>query len=65
MFTQDKTNFLFSTFTLFLCFSSFVLMDAVAQVDAPANAFYTFETIEVPGVDFLAITASSEPQLLT
>ena len=27
---------------------------------APANANYTFETIDVPGVDFLAVTASSD-----
>ena len=38
----------------------FVLMDTEAQVEAPANVNYTFETIEVPGVDFLAITASSD-----
>ena len=48
-----------------LCFNSFFLINAAAQVDdeprvAPANANYTFETINVPGVDFLAVTASSD-----
>ena len=60
MYTQINNSFLFYMFTLFLCFSSFFLMDTGAQVDAPANANYTFETIEVEGVDFIAITASSD-----
>ena len=60
MFTQDKANFLFYTFTLFLCFGSFVLMNTVAQVGESVSDNYTFETIDVPDVDFLAITASSD-----
>ena len=65
MQNQIRTSFLFYTFTLFLCFSSVILMDTGAQdntepIDAPATANYTFETIEVEGVDFLAITASSD-----
>ena len=65
MSTHIRTNFLFSTFTLLMCFNSFFLSDTDAQnntepVVAPANADYTFETIEVPGVDFLALTASSD-----
>ena len=65
MHTQIRTSFLFYTFTLFLCFTSFLLTNTDAQVsgepaDAPANANYTFETIDVPGVDFLAVTASSD-----
>ena len=65
MFTERKNSFLFSMFTLFLCLNCFFLSNATAQdaaepVDAPTN--YTFETIEVPGVDFLAITASSDFQ---
>ena len=55
MHTQTKNYFLFYTLTLFLCFSSFVLTDTQAQSDN-----YTFETINVPDVDFLAITASSD-----
>ena len=64
MQTQIKTNFLFFTFTVFLCLSAFFLLNADAQVDAePAATLadnYTFETIEVEGVDFLAVTSSSD-----
>ena len=31
-----------------------------APVDLPVTATYTFESIDVPGVDFLAVTASSD-----
>ena len=63
--THIKTSFLFYIFTLFVCLVSFFVRDTVAQdntepVAAPANANYTFETIDVPGVDFLAVTASSD-----
>jgi len=63
--TQIKTSFLFYTFTLFLCLNSFFLWNTAAQVanesvDARASENYTFETIDVPGVDFLAVTASSD-----
>ena len=65
MHTHIKNSFLFYTFTLFLCLNSFFLRNTIAQdntqpVVAPANANYTFETINVPGVDFLAVTASSD-----
>ena len=65
MHTQIKTSFLFFTFTLFLCLNSFFLRHTVAQdntepVAAPASAKYTFESIDVPGVDFLELTASSD-----
>ena len=65
MSTQTKTSFLFYTFTLFLCFNSFFLRNTDAQDNAepavvPANDNYTFETIAVPGVEFLAVTASSD-----
>ena len=64
MFTQTKTNFLFSTFTLLMCFNSFFLWNSAAQADdqpvGPPRANYTFETIDVPSVDFLAVTASSD-----
>ena len=57
MYTQTKNSFLFYMFTLLLCLNSFFLRNTTAQ---DSNANYTFETIEVPGVDFLAITASSD-----
>ena len=65
MRTQIKTSFLFSIFTMFICLTSFFLWSAAAQTNnqpvvAPANANYTFETIDVPGVEFLAVTASSD-----
>ena len=45
-----KLSFLFSMFILLMCLHSF------AQVDdnKSSNSDYTFETIDVPGVDFLA-----------
>ena len=58
-----KTNFLFYTFTLFLCLNSFFLTNTAAQVDdqpVGISANYTFETIDVDGIDFLALTASSD-----
>ena len=51
-----KTNF--SLFiSLIICFTGY----AVAQVETETPiADYTFETIEVPGVDFLEVTASND-----
>ena len=65
MYTQIKTSFLFYTFTLFLCLNSFFLGNTTAQVanesvDTPVSAQYNFESIDVPDVDFLAVTASSD-----
>ena len=63
MSTQIKTSFLFYIFTLFLCLNSFFIRNTAAQAsDEPVgiSANYTFETIDVPGVDFLAVTASSD-----
>ena len=65
MHIQIKTNFLFYIFTLLMCLNSFFLRNTTAQDNtepaaAAANANYTFETIDVPGVDFLAVTASSD-----
>ena len=63
MHAYIKNRFLFYTFTLFMCFTSFFIGKSDADNHtAPANANYTFETIEVPGVDFLALTASSDPE---
>ena len=63
MYTQIKTRFLFYIFTLCLCLNSFFIRDTAAQAsDEPVgiSTNYTFETIDVPGVDFLAVTASSD-----
>ena len=63
LITQIKTSFLFYIFTLFVCLNSFFLGNSAAQVkDEPVgiSANYTFETIDVPGVEFLAVTASSD-----
>ena len=65
MRSHIKTSLFFSIFTLFLCLNSFFLTNTDAQVgDGPsvgsASENYTFETIEVPGVDFLSLTASSD-----
>ena len=65
MHTHIKTNFLFYTFTLILCLNSFFLPTTTAQVSdgpgiASASENYTFETIDVEGVEFLALTASSD-----
>ena len=60
-----EMRFLFYTFTLMMCLNSLFIGNTAAQVsDGPgvgsASENYTFETIEVPGVDFLALTASSD-----
>ena len=65
MSTQIKTSFLFYTFMLFMCLNSFFLNYTAAQdSDEPAlptiDPNYTFESIDVPGVEFLALTASSD-----
>ena len=57
MFAPKKTASLLRLFALLVC-SSFVLLTGAAQDNAGAD--YTFETIEVPGVDFLALTASND-----
>ncbi len=65
MHSQIRTNFFISIFTLFVCLNSFFLRNTVAQDNnasavASAGSSYTFESIDVPGVDFLAVTASSD-----
>ena len=65
MLAHVKTNFFCYTFTLFLCVSSFFLSNAEAQTDneptpRPPEFNFTYESIDVPGVDFLALTASSD-----
>ena len=65
MHAHIKTRFPFYTFTLFLCINSFLLFNTTAQVNitpvaAPEDSDYTFESIEVEGIDFLEVTASSD-----
>ena len=60
MHTQIRTSFLFYTFTLLICFNAFFLINTPAQVVESVSDNYTFETIDVPDVEFLALTASSD-----
>ncbi len=66
MQNQTKTRFLFYTFTLFVCLNTFFLGSTAAQevnitpVAAPDDSDYTYERIDVTGVNYLALTASSE-----
>ena len=58
-------NILFCMFTLFMCATCFCVGNIDAQeipepVLISANVDYDFETIDVPGVDFLSLTASSD-----
>ena len=58
---QTKPSLLFYTFTLFVCLNSFFLGNTAAQVNNESEGSgYTFETIDVPGVEFLAVTASND-----
>ena len=62
---QIKTSFLFFMLTFFMCFNFFFLTNTDAQVSitpiaAPDDSDYTFKSIEVEGVDFLAVTSSSD-----
>ncbi len=73
--TRIRTGFLFFMFTFLMCLNSFFLTDIEAQVNiapvaatqvnitpvaAPEDSKYTFERIEVEGVNYLAVTASSD-----
>ena len=64
MHNQTKIGFLFFTFTLFVYFNSFFPSNTEAQTDnepSPTPEFtFTYESIDVPGVEFLALTASSD-----
>ena len=65
MTTQIKPSFLFYTFTLLLCINPFLLGNSAAQIDAkpipaPDGSNYTFESIDVPGIQFLELTASND-----
>ncbi len=58
MFAQKKTASPFHMFALTVCLNFVLLMNAAAQNNAGVN--YIFESINVPGVDFLVLTASSD-----
>ncbi len=65
MHIQIRNNFWLYMFTLFMCVNSFFIRDTAAQADnkptsLPVDPNYTFETIDVPGVEFLELTASSD-----
>ena len=60
MYNQTNFSVLFYVCTLFMCLNSFFLGNTGAQVNNEADSNYTFETIDVPGVDFLELTASSD-----
>ena len=61
MSIQFKTSFFFYMFTLFMCLNAIFVLNTIAQVNTTsASDNYTFETIEVPGVDFLSVTSSSD-----
>ena len=63
MHAQIRNSSLFYTFIVLLCLNSFFIRNTAAQAsDEPVgiSANYTFESINVPGVDFLALTASSD-----
>ena len=60
MHTHIKTDFLFYTFILLICFNAFFVLNTPAQVVESVSDNYTFEPIDVEDVDFLAVTASSD-----
>ncbi len=65
MHTRIKTSLLFCTFTLLVCFNLFFLLNTTAQVNitpvaAPDDSNYSYERIEVSGVDHLELTASND-----
>ena len=65
MHNQTKASFLFYTFTLFIYLNSFFVGNSPAQIDdgsvvTTGGSDYTFESIDVPGVEFLELTASSD-----
>ncbi|MYB65841.1 hypothetical protein F4X73_14220 [Candidatus Poribacteria bacterium] len=61
----NKSSSLFFLFTFFMCFNAFFPLNIDAQgnvqpVLASISDNYTFETIDVPDVNFLSLTASSD-----
>ena len=61
MLIRIKTNFLFYTFTLFVCLSPFFSRNTTAQVNnEPADAHATVQRIDIPSIAFLELTANSD-----
>ena len=63
MHNQTKISFSFYMCTLIMCLSLIFVGTSNAQVGdelVGISANYTFETIDVPGVEFLAVAASSD-----
>ena len=65
MKTTLRNETWFYTFMALMCLNSFFLGGTGAQVDSQLAAEsggtnHTFETIDVPGIEFLELTASSE-----
>ena len=65
MHSQTKFSFLFYIFALSVCLNAFFLGNSIAQVGdgsviATGGSNYTIDPIHVDGVDFLAVTASSD-----
>ena len=65
MENQIKISLLFILFTLLIGLNSIFTTNIAAQVNiepivAPAGSKYTFESIQIDGIDFLALTASSD-----
>ncbi len=61
MFAQIRTSSLFNVFTLLVCLNIIFILNTAAQdKNQSIKVNYTYESIDVPGVDFLALTASSD-----
>ena len=65
MHNQTKISSLLYIFALSMCLNSFFLGNSVAQIGdgsviATGGSNYTFESIDLPGTEFLALTASSD-----
>ena len=60
MQNQIKTSLLFYVFMCLIYLNSYFIMNADSQANASISDNYTFETIDVPDVEFLALTASSD-----
>ncbi len=61
MFTQIRISSFFNVFTLFVCLNFIFILNTAAQdKNQSVEVNYTYESIDVPGVDFLALTASSD-----
>ena len=65
MHNQTKISFLIYILTLLLCLNSFFLNNTEAQSDNDSTPgspefTYTYESIDVPEADYLALTASSD-----